>query len=177
MNKKKIKEPFSFGDLVAALIAVAIIVAMIVSFSGCSPKIAENISEHTSVEKKDSTYYRDTTIYVPIPLENGQVITRANEKARAETSIAEAEAFVDTLGFLHLDIRNKPVHLSAVVAIPHRSIWVNTTAKKEQLKQLVVHVEKPLNWWQKFRINSFWWLLAAVIVLVAWCTRKLWLRI
>lgn len=176
MKNKKIKEPFSFGDLAVALIAVAMILAMLISLTGCSPKIAENISEHTSVEYRDSTYYRDTTIYVPIPLENGQVVTRANEKAKAETSIAEAEAYVDTLGFLHLDIRNKPGHLSAVVAIPHRDIWVNTTTKKEQLKKLVVQVEKPLNWWQKFRINSFWWLLAAVVVLVLWCTRKLWLR-
>ena len=35
-----------------------------------------------------------------------------------------------------------------------------------------VKVEKPLSWWQKARIGSFWWLLGSVIALLAWSFRK-----
>lgn len=35
-----------------------------------------------------------------------------------------------------------------------------------------VKVEQPLSWWQKFRLSSFWWLLASVVVLLAWTFRK-----
>lgn len=35
-----------------------------------------------------------------------------------------------------------------------------------------VKVEKPLSWWQKVRIGSFWWLLGSVIALLAWVFRK-----
>lgn len=164
--------------IVAAILAVLLSLLL---FGGCSknnfPYAPGSTTEHTSVEKKDSTYYRDTTIYVPIPLENGQVVTRANEKARAETSIAEAEAFVDTLGLLHLDLRNKPTHIEAVVKIPHREIWVNVSSKREEIKPLVIQVEKPLSWWRKFQIRSFWYLCGAFLLLLAWCTRKWWLKL
>ena len=40
-----------------------------------------------------------------------------------------------------------------------------------------VRVEKPLNGWQRFRIGAFPWLFLAVIGLLAWVTKKWWLRL
>ena len=35
-----------------------------------------------------------------------------------------------------------------------------------------VEVEKPLSWWQKARIGSFWWLLGSLAAALAWIFRK-----
>ena len=41
----------------------------------------------------------------------------------------------------------------------------------------IVEVEKPLTAWQRLKIGGFWYLCGAVLVLLAWCTRKWWLRL
>lgn len=41
----------------------------------------------------------------------------------------------------------------------------------------VQEIEKPLTWWQRFRLKAFWWLLAAVGLWIGWKSRKLWLKI
>lgn len=33
-------------------------------------------------------------------------------------------------------------------------------------------VEKPLSWWQKARIGSFWWLCGALVLALLWIFRK-----
>lgn len=40
----------------------------------------------------------------------------------------------------------------------------------------IVEVEKPLSAWQRLKIGGFWYLCGAVLVLLAWSTRKWWLR-
>ena len=40
----------------------------------------------------------------------------------------------------------------------------------EHIKE--VKVEKPLSWWQKARIGSFWWLIAGLVACLAWIFRK-----
>lgn len=40
-----------------------------------------------------------------------------------------------------------------------------------------VKVEKPLSWWKSFKLDAFWWLLATVLVLLAWTFRKTLLKL
>ena len=143
------------------------------ALSGCSTE-KEVIKWKERVVYRDTTAWRDTTFYVPIPLESGQVITQAQDTARAETSVAVAESFVDTFGLLHLYLRNKDTVIPYHAAIPHRTIWVEVTTEKEQLKQQIIEVEKPLTWWQRFRLRAFWWLAGFFLLLVLWWTRELW---
>lgn len=163
------------GGVFLAVIIIAVLAALC-AIPGCSPKnlppVHESTTEESSVSYKDSTVWRDTTIYVPIPLEKWQVVASVKDTAKAETSVAKAAAYLDSLGFMHLDLQNKPVQLKGVVSIPHRTIMVNATSKKEQIKPLVVQVEKPLSWWQKFRIGAFWWLCAILLALAIWTFRK-----
>ena len=37
----------------------------------------------------------------------------------------------------------------------------------------IVEVEKPLSWWQRFKIGGFWYLCGAVLLLLLWTFRKL----
>ena len=166
------------GGTFLPVIIIAVLVALgTMLITGCSPKnlppVQESTSEQSSVDYKDSTFWKDTTIYIPIPLENWQVVASVKDTAKAETSVAKAMSYIDSLGILHMDLQNKPVKLSGVISVPHRTIMINATSKKEQIKPLVIKVDKPLSWWQSLKIGAFWWLLGAVVLLLIWTFRKL----
>lgn len=165
------------GGAFLSVIIIAILVAVAtILIAGCSPKnfppIHESTTEQSSVDYKDSTFWKDTTIYIPIPLENWQVVASVKDTAKAETSVAKAMSYIDSLGILHLDLQNKPVKLSGVISVPHRTIMINATSKKEQIKPLVVKVDKPLSWWQSLKIDAFWWVVGALALVLLWIFRR-----
>lgn len=61
----------------------------------------------------------------------------------------------------------------------YRDRWRDSIQIKEVHDTTSVEkkVEKELTWGQKAKINSFPWLVLAAIGLVAWVTRKWWLRL
>ncbi len=128
----------------------------------CSPRIVEKVITETVTEVRDSIAWRDTTIYVPVPLESNQVIVFANDTTHLETSVAESDAWVSPDGFLHHTLNNKPTRIPYKAILPERWLMTEVKNTKEQTHVIEreVMVEKPLNPWQRFRIGAFWWLLA-----------------
>lgn len=43
------------------------------------------------------------------------------------------------------------------------------TAKSNNIQQIPIEVEQPLDWWEKMRLNAFWWLIGAIVVLAFFC--------
>lgn len=43
--------------------------------------------------------------------------------------------------------------------------------------RIPVQIEKPLSWAQKTKLGAFWWLLGAVVALLAWTFRKTLLKL
>lgn len=154
------------------------IVLLVVLFSllpGCSPKITEKVVTVTVTEVRDSTAWRDTTIYVPIPLESDQAIVHVGDTSHRETSVAESDAWVGNDGMIHHSLRNKAgARISYNLKLPERWIYTGVTNTKEHEHSIIkeVKVDKPLSWWQKFRIRAFWWLLIATICLGVWTFRN-----
>ena len=142
-----------------------IISALALALSACTPKIVETIRTETVTEYRDSIAWRDTTIFVPIPLEADQAIVHVGDTSHRETSVAESDAWVGSDGFLYHNIRNKPGHLAQGVKLPEHFLVtdVKNTLEHAHVITREVKVEKPLNTWQKFRIGAFWWLLGMVI--------------
>ena len=140
--------------------------AILLVLCSCTPKIAETIRTETVTEYRDSTVWRDTTIYVTIPLEADQAILHFGDTSHRETSIAESDAWVGSDGFLHHTLRNKPGKLPYQVSLPERYLVSSVQNTKEQAHVITreVKVEKKLNLWQRFRIGSFWWLLGLVLL-------------
>ncbi len=139
--------------------------------AACSPRIIETIKTETITEYRDTTQWRDTTIYVPVPIGKDKAVVSVRDTSRLETQVASSIAYVDSLG-IHHTLENKAVSFPAVVMIPSRTIWLSVTTKEAQVLTRTLEVEKPLSWWQKFRIGAFWWLLCGLIVALLWIFRK-----
>lgn len=142
---------------------------------GCSPNIVERIVTITQTEVRDSIAWRDTTIYVPIPLESDQAIVHVGDTSHRETSIAESDAWIGKDGFLHHNIRNKAgARIPYSVKLPERWLYTGVTNTREHEQGIIkeVKVEKPLSWWQKVRLRAFWWLLGGLVACLAWIFRK-----
>lgn len=142
--------------------------AILFAASGCAllrqrEKVV--IKTETVTEYRDSTVWRDTTIFVPVPLESDQAIVHIGDTSHRETSVAESDAWVGSDGFLHHNLRNKPVSLAQGVKLPDHFLVTDVKNTMEQAHVITreVQVEKKLNFWQRFRIGAFWWLLGLVI--------------
>lgn len=146
--------------------------------TGCSllrPRERIVTVTNTVTEYRDSTAWRDTTIYVTVPLEADQAIVRVGDTSHRETSLAESDAWVSQDGFLHHDLRNKPGRLAYNLTLPERFIYtgVENTRERAEIITKEVKVERPLNAWQRFKIGAFWWLLG--LAAVGWRKQLLWL--
>ena len=163
----------SFMRSVLRAAGVAAFFLVLVQATSCSPRIIETIKTNTVVEKRDSIAWKDTTIYVPIPIGSGNVITAVGDTAKAKTQIAEAASWVDGAGKLHLELNNRKGFIPHDAKIPSRTIWISVNSTRVETLTRTVEVDKPLSWWQKFRIGAFWWLLGAIVALLLWTFRKL----
>ena len=146
---------------------------LVLCLASCSPRIIREVITETHTIVKDSTIWRDTTIRVPIPLEKDQAIVTLGDTSKLETSVATSTAFIDSTGRLNHTLTNKNGALETTIKIPARMIWTSVTNNMAEILKQEVMVEKPLSWWQKFRIGAFWWLLWAVVALLLWTFRKL----
>ncbi len=157
---------FMVGLLVAVLLASVL-------FSGCS---TIKYVDRWHTEYRDTSTYtdvtKDTTIYVPIPLESNQVIVSVGDTSKLETSVATSTAFVGGDGLLHHTLENKREKLPAVVPIHTITIKGMVSSTTTHTITKVEYKEKPLTWWQKAKIGSFWYLCGAVFILLCYVFRK-----
>lgn len=143
--------------------------------ASCSPKIVERVVTVTVTEVRDSTAWRDTTIYVPIPLESDQAIVHVGDTSHRETSVAESDAWIGTDGMLHHNLRNRPeARIPFTLKLPEHWLYtgVTNTKEHEHLAVKEVEVEKPLSKWKSFKLGAFWWLLGGLVLSLLWIFRK-----
>lgn len=142
---------------------VAVILAVIVAVFACSPKVI--------VQKEVITEYRDRIVHdtatVEIPVEVEKIVTK-DTASHLENTYAKSDALVSG-GFLHHSLESIP----QIIKVPVEVHVTDTLYKEAEIHTETVEVEKPLTWWQKFRIGAFWWLVGAVVLLLLWTFRKL----
>lgn len=137
---------------VLTLLVGLVIVAMVTS---CGP--AKIISEtETVIEYRDTTIFRDSTIFVPLPVESHTTI--AKDSSELQTSLAVSRAWVDSLG-LHHSLENRRGNLPYIIQIPLRTI--TDKARTNHNGSIIVEkkVEKDLSLMQTVKIWCFWPLL------------------
>lgn len=126
-------------------LSYAVVCAILLStlLPGCSPKVIERV-----------VYQHDTT-----------VVHRRDSVIRRDSVYVKEWLKGDTV-FIE-KYKDRYVY---------RDRWrdsirvVRDSVAVETIKE--VEVEKPLSWWQKARIGSFWWLLGSLAAALAWIFRK-----
>lgn len=167
-------------------LAIVVIVLLVVCATSCSPKWWQkwckwNVRDSVAVHYKDSTIFkdslriRDSLMYVPIPIEGSQNIFPTIMPSHLETSLAESDAFVDSLG-LHHSLKNKKGDLGVHVPVTEHTTTTEHTSQKDSIRveyvEVPVEVEKPLSKWKSAQIRAFWWLLGGLALCLLWIFRK-----
>ena len=98
--------------------------------------------------------------------------TVKDSSSHLETDFAESDARVNSDGTLFHSLKNKKQTLQKEIEV--KVEYQDSIVYTE--KEVPVYVEKELTKWQKARLDGFWWLLAVVLIAVAYKTRKIWLR-
>ncbi len=162
---------------------IALLLAIGIASSCC---ICKNLPTHDEVNVRDSVVVhikdsiriidkvntRDSVVLVPLPVESSQSVLPAAQSSHLETSLAESDAVVDSAGFLHHSIRNKDGALEAHVPVTEHQHYeehyhqADSTAmhSDSETQTVTEYVDRPLTWWQQFRIEAFWWLLLALVL-------------
>lgn len=116
---------------------------LLVMVTSCSPRIVEHIR-----------YQRDTTYVQQVKVDSVYRRDSVFVREKGDTVFIYKERIRDRYVFRHDTLRLVKVDSVAV----------------ERVKE--VKVEKPLSAWKSAKIGAFWWLVAAVLLLLLWTFRK-----
>lgn len=116
---------------------------LLVMVTSCSPRIIETIR-----------YQRDTTYVQQVKVDSVYRRDSVFVREKGDTVFIYKERIRDRYVFRHDTLRLVKADSVAV----------------ERVKE--VKVEKPLSAWKSAKIGAFWWLVAAVLLLLLWTFRK-----
>lgn len=112
------------------------------------------------------------TVYVELPRQSETMAVK-DSSSHLENDVAESDASVDSLGYLHHSLKTKP---RGRLPVPSK----NTKERRDSIvyRNKYVYIEKPvyveaeLNAWQRFRLRGFWVITAMAGGYVVWRNRK-----
>lgn len=123
----------------------------------------------TIVNRVDSTVitYKDSTIYTEIPVEKIVDIANLLDTLNMETSIAKAQAWVDTTtNTLKGSLENKDTVLPKVVYLPSKvKVEYRDSIQTKEIPVEVIVEKKVVPKW-------CWWTIIGLFALVGWGYRK-----
>ena len=120
---------------ISKIFLICLIWAFCGLISGCSsPRYIP--SSNIKIVSKDSLVVHTELISVAIPLESHSIITK--KKSHLETSVAESDASIDSLGMLHHTLTNKKDSIKTKIQYVDKIIYRDSIEVRE------VPVEKPV---------------------------------
>lgn len=143
-------------NITISLVVVGLLIA------ACSPKIV--YKTETVIEYRDREIHDTTTFEIPVEVE--KIVTK-DTISHLENQFAKSDARVSD-GLLYHSLESIP----QVIKVPYEVHVTDTLYRESQVIEKEVEVEKPLSWWQKFRMDAFWWLLLGVVLMLVWTFRK-----
>lgn len=132
---------------------------------GCCPckQLATGTTDSTRVEIRERIVKVRDTVVVELPAERVEVIT-PDTTSTVQTSLATSTATVSD-GVLTHSIENKKTAIRKPTEV--RVEVRDSIIYRDRQTTEIVEVERELTWWQRFRLDAFWALLAVVGVAVA----------
>ena len=97
--------------------------------SGCSSPRYIPSSSNIRIIAKDSVFIHTELVSVAIPNESHSIITKS--KSHLETSVAESDAEIDSLGLLHHTLTNKKDSLKSKIQYVDKIVYRDSIETKE----------------------------------------------
>ena len=113
------------------------------------------------IVSKDSLIVRTELISVALPLESHTIITKS--KSHLETSLAESDAEIDSLGLLHHTLVNKKDSLKSKIQYVDRISYRDSIQTKEVPVEVKVKVPYVPKFYQ-FTFILFWIFVLFIVV-------------
>ena len=138
---------------------LCLILAFYGLISGCSsPRYLP--SSNMRIVSKDSLIIQTKLVSIALPLESHSIITKS--KSHLETSVAESDAEIDSLGLLHHTLVNKKDSLKSKIQYVDRISYRDSI----QTKEVPVEVKVPVPYIPKFYQFTFmlFWIFVLFIV-------------
>lgn len=145
-----------------SIILVFILLFSFQALPGCSPNVTHQI--RTEIQYRERLVPIVASVNIPYFVERN--VTK-DTTSHLENPFARSDARISD-GLLFHTLESIPQTIETTVYVP----VTDTLWKDSEIITKEVPVEKKLSWWQKFRIDSFWWLLAGLIVSLGWIFRK-----
>ena len=117
-------------------------------------------SSNIKIVSKDPLIIHTELVSVAIPNESHSIITKS--KSHLETSVAESDAEIDSLGLLHHTLVNKKDSLKREIQYIDKIIYRDSI----EVKEVPVEVEVPVRYIPKFHQFTFilFWIFVLFIV-------------
>lgn len=138
---------------------LCLILAFYGLISGCSsPRYIS--SSNQRIISKDSLVVHTELVGVAIPNESHSIITK--KKSHLETSVAESDASIDSLGLLHHTLVNKKDSLKSKIQYVDRISYRDSV----EVREVPVEVKVPVRYIPKFYQFTFilFWIIVLLIV-------------
>ena len=135
--------------------------------TGCSTQKylpASNIK----IISKDSLVVHTELVSVALPLESHTIVT-PTKKSHLETSVAESDAEIDSLGLLHHTLTNKKDSIKTKIQYVDKIVFKDSI----DVREVPVEVEKPVPYIPKFYQFTFVLFWIFVLFILVKLLRKL----
>lgn len=124
----------------------------VVSCGVTRPAPQTETRDSVRVVTRDSLVLRDSVVLVELPAESVRVET-LSDSSHLEISVAVSDAVVRDGVLRHTLDSRRDAPLPVRVVIPERHVSVESSATSSTITTRIIEVEKPLTWWQRFRLG------------------------
>ena len=128
---------------------LCLILAFYGLISGCSsPRYLP--SSNIKIVSKDSVFVHTELVSVALPLESHTIVA-PTKKSHLETSVAESDAEIDSLGMLHHTLVNKKDSIKTKIQYVDKIVYRDSI----EVKEVPVEVPVPVRYIPKFHQFTF----------------------
>ena len=130
--------------------------------SGCSSPRYIPSSSNIKIVSKDSLVINTKLVSVAIPNESHSIVT-PTKKSHLETSVAESDASIDSLGMLHHTLINKKDSIKTKIQYVDKIVYRDSI----EVREVPVPVEVKVPYVPKFHKFTFilFWIFVLFIVI------------
>ena len=147
---------------ISKIFLICLILAFYGLISGCSSPRYIPSSSNIKIVSKDSLVINTKLVSVAIPNESHSIVT-PTKKSHLETSVAESDASIDSLGMLHHTLINKKDSIKTKIQYVDKIVYRDSI----EVREVPVPVEVKVPYVPKFHKFTFilFWIFVLFIVI------------